>query len=120
MAVWSRCGPEVRRGWRRVSAGGYRIEREIVRPSRPRRGRSRSFTQQLVRWNVVAPNGSVVRSFKGRNGKARALDEIRRRGERKTALVEAREQARASGQPVVIRGRGRSPITISFTDSFTT
>jgi hypothetical protein len=69
---------------------------------------------------VIAPNGMVVRSFTGSNGKRRALDEIRRRGKRKAALAEARDQARATGEPVVVRTRGRSPITISFTDSFTT
>jgi hypothetical protein len=101
-------------------AGCYRIERGIVRPSEPRHGAGGGFTRQLVCWNVVAPNGIIVRSFKGRNGKRRALDEIRRRGKRKAAFVQAREHARASGQPVVIRGRGRSPITISFADSLTT
>jgi hypothetical protein len=101
-------------------AGGYRVEREIARPSEPRHGPGGGFTRQRVRWNVIAPNGIVVRSFTGSNGKRRALDEIRRRGKRKAAFVEAREQARASGQPVVIRGRGRAPITITSTDSSTT
>jgi hypothetical protein len=70
-------------------AGGYRVEREIARPSEPRHGPGGGFTRQRVRWNVIAPNGMVVRSFTGSNGKRRALDEIRRRGKRKAALAEA-------------------------------
>jgi hypothetical protein len=109
-------------GWAtfQVVTSGYRVEKEIARRSEPRHDPSGGFTRQLVRWNVVAPNGIVVRSFKGRNGKRRALDEIRRRGKRKAAFADAREQARASGEPVVVRTRGRSPITITFTDSSTT
>jgi integrase len=86
-----------------MGLGGYRIEKQVVRASKPRSGQGGGFTRQQVRWDVVAPNGAVVRSFKGRNGRARALDEIRRRGKRKAELTQAREEARAAG--IVIEGQ---------------
>jgi hypothetical protein len=92
-------------------AGDYKIQKRIVRPSEPdsRRG---GFTRQRVVWDVIAPNGAVVRTFRRKDW---AYGEIRRRHDRARSLKEASAEARASGAPVVVKRRGsRAPITVSF------
>lgn len=86
----------------------YRIQKRVVKASRPT---DTGFSKQQVVWDVVSPDGNVVRSFKDRQW---AVTEIDRRKKRKTQLTAARDQAKKTGQPVTITRKGQKPITVSF------
>lgn len=86
----------------------YRIKKRVVKASQPN---GSGFSKQQVVWDVVSPDGNVVRSFKNRGW---AQDEITRRKGRRTQLQVARDEAEKTGQPVTIKRKGQQPITVSF------
>jgi hypothetical protein len=87
----------------------YSIVKRRIEDSKPKVGGG--FTEARVMWDVVTEEGNVIRTFRHRST---AVKEIKNRSKRKTELAKAADEARATGQPVVVRRRGRSPITVSF------
>lgn len=85
----------------------YEIRQRVVKKSKPQ---GNGFSKQRVVWDLLY-NGKRVRTFKRQEW---AVQELARRGKRRDLLADARDEAAATGQPVTVKRRGQSPITVSF------